>query len=73
MNTVDTARGVGFYSQTKRCEMRYLYPDSGHSWAGWILYRHAEGHWVALRKASDADIAEISAAVVSAHHSEAGV
>ena len=36
---------------------------------GWLLYRHADGQWVTLRKATDQDINAISAAVVAAHHS----
>jgi hypothetical protein len=37
---------------------------------GWLLYRHPDGQWVTLRKATDADIAVISQAVINAHHCE---
>lgn len=53
MDDVQHTSGIGFYSQTMQREMRYLYPDSGHHWAGWILFRHPDGHWVSLRKATD--------------------
>ena len=36
---------------------------------GWLLYRHPDGQWVSLRKATDADISAISQAVSNAHHS----
>jgi hypothetical protein len=66
--TIETANGINFYSQARHQQMRYLYPDCGHHWAGWILYKHPDGQWVSLRKATDADIAELSAAVSKAHH-----
>lgn len=69
--TVKEANGINFWSATRKQEMRYLYPDSGHEWAGWILYRHPDGQWVSLRKATDRDIAELSAAVSKAHHNPA--
>jgi hypothetical protein len=37
-------------------EMMYCYPDSKHDLAGWILYRHPDGRWVTLRKATDQDM-----------------
>lgn len=43
---------------------------------GWLIYRHPEGQWVTLRKATDDDIAKVNQAVVEAHHaaeSEANV
>ena len=50
-------------------EMMYCYPDSKHELAGWILYRHPDGQWVTLRKATDADVEEISEAVSAQFHS----
>ena len=44
----EDASGIGFYSQARRQKMRYLYPDSGHHWAGWIIFRNADGQWVSL-------------------------
>jgi hypothetical protein len=64
--------GINFYSISMKKQMRYLYPDCGDSWAGWILYRHADGPWVSLRKATDRDIAELTVAVTKAHHAGLG-
>jgi hypothetical protein len=53
-------------------EMIYVYPNTKHWSAGWILYQHPDGEWVTLRKATEDDISRLSAAVVAAHHSEEG-
>jgi transcriptional regulator with XRE-family HTH domain len=37
---------------------------------GQFAYRHPDGHWVTLRKATPADVQAISEAVVAAHHQE---
>ena len=50
-------------------EMMYCYPDSKHELAGWILYRHPDGQWVTLRKATDADVEKMSEAVSAQFHS----
>ena len=31
-------------------------------WAGWLSYRHPDGQWVSLRKATDADLVSIERA-----------
>ncbi len=49
-------------------EMMYCYPDSGHEMAGWILYRHPDGQWVTLRKATDSDVAAITKAMSTTFH-----
>ena len=49
-------------------EMMYCYPDSNHELAGWILYRHPDGQWVTLRKATDRDICAMSEAVSRSFH-----
>lgn len=49
-------------------EMMYCYPDSKHELAGWILYRHPDGQWVTLRKATDADLEAMSTAVSAQFH-----
>ena len=46
-------------------EMMYCYPDSKHDLAGWILYRHPDGQWVTLRKATDQDISAMTVAGVA--------
>jgi hypothetical protein len=48
--------------------MRYVYPDTDHEAAGWILWKHPDGLWVTLRKATEADIEEMSAAVSRDFH-----
>ncbi len=60
-------KGLIFQSNGK--EMMYCYPDcERESLRGWICYLHPDGQWVTLRKATDADLAAINAAVVNAHH-----
>lgn len=49
-------------------EMMYCYPDSKHELAGWLLYRHPDGQWVTLRKATDADVNAMSQAVSHSFH-----
>lgn len=63
-------KGITFYDQATNREMKYVYPDTPHWAAGWILYRHVAGHWVTLRKATDDDIARINKAVVEGHHAQ---
>ena len=58
-----------FDGRTQR-EMMYVYPDTKHWSAGWLLYKTRGGEWVTLRKATEDDIATLSNAVVKSHHSE---
>jgi hypothetical protein len=52
-------------------QMKYCYPDCPReSLRGWILYKHPDGQWVTLRKATDDDIRRINEAVIHGHHSE---
>jgi hypothetical protein len=60
--------GLEFYDATTRRTMKYMYPDTDHWTAGWLLYKHPDGQWVTYRKATDADIASMNEAVVKAHH-----
>jgi hypothetical protein len=46
--------GVRFYDAATRQEM-ILCTDDGSSWNGWLLYKHLDGHWVSLRKATPED------------------
>jgi hypothetical protein len=57
-----------FFDKATRREMLYVYPDTHHSCAGWLLYRAKHGGWVTLRKATDADIERMTEAVITAHH-----
>ena len=50
--------------------MMYVYPDTKHELAGWLLYQHPEGQWVTLRKATDNDVERLSSMVIYAHHGE---
>jgi hypothetical protein len=60
-------RGTRFYANGK--EMMLVTDDEPQkSWHGWLMYRHPDGQWVSLRKATDADLAAINKAVVEAHH-----
>lgn len=60
-------KGITFHSNGK--EMMLVYDNEPRvEMRGWLLYRHPDGQWVSLRKATDADIETISAAVVEAHH-----
>lgn len=45
--------GMIFYDRASRREMMLV--TDGH-WRGWLCYRHAEGQWVSLRKATRDDV-----------------
>lgn len=60
--------GLEFYDWASDRMMKYVYPDTPHWCAGWILYKHPDGQWVTLRKANEEDLAKINVAVVEAHH-----
>jgi hypothetical protein len=66
--TIDNANPPGLEFEANGKQMKYVYPDTPHSAAGWLLYRHPDGQWVTLRKATDADIVAINRAVVESHH-----
>lgn len=57
-----------FYDQRRRQDMMYVYPDTKHELAGWLLFKHPDGQWVTLRKATDDDIMRLSSAVIGALH-----
>ena len=62
-------RGTRFYAEGK--EMMLVQDDEPRKEMHcWLLYRHPDGQWVTLRKATDADVATISAALVRSHHSD---
>jgi hypothetical protein len=64
--------GIEFYDAQSQRQMKYVYPDSKHHTAGWLLYRHPDGQWVTLRKATEIDVACITEAVVLGHHRPQG-
>jgi len=49
-------------------EMLYIYPDTKHPYAGWMLAKRPDGVWTLLRKPTDKDIHNMSRAVSLAHH-----
>ena len=59
-------KGTRFYSKALKREMMLVY--EGQPWAGWIVYKHPDGHWVSYRKATQQDHAELGAAISKAHH-----
>ncbi len=58
-------KGYKFYSQTRRQEMMVVYEGE---WKDWLCYKHPDGQWVSLRKATQSDLAELGNALVKAHH-----
>lgn len=52
MDPFDPA-GVRFWDVGRHREL--LLVEVG-PWAGWICYRHPDGQWVSLRKATEADL-----------------
>lgn len=62
--------GLKFFDGATKREMKYVYPDTPHWSAGWILFKHPDGQWVTLRKATEGDIKRINQAVIGAHHAE---
>lgn len=59
--------GTPFYDNASQRRMKYVVEGP---WKGWIIYQHADGHWVTLRKATDEDIIALNEAVSRAHHEE---
>ena len=60
-------KGQKFFSQSRKQEMMLVQDDSSE-WNGWLVYKHPDGQWVSLRKATDADISELANAISEAHH-----
>ncbi len=42
--------------------MKYVYPDTAHWAAGWILSNTNDGAWLTLRKATENDVSRITKA-----------
>ena len=49
-------QGIQFYDQASRREM-ILINQGPHT--GWLVYKHPDGQWVTLRRASDEDLASL--------------
>lgn len=54
-------RGLRFYERSSGKVMK-LVDDPASDWNGWLLYRHPDGQWVTLRKATDEDRTRLLAA-----------
>jgi hypothetical protein len=57
-----------FFRDANAGEMAYVYPDSEHWTAGWLLRKTRGGEWITYRKATDADIVALNTMVVKGHH-----
>lgn len=58
--------GLNFYDNKSKRQMKLVY--EGHYLSGWLLYKHPDGQWVTLRKATEADLNTLNSAVIQAHH-----
>lgn len=58
-------KGIKFYDKGSSREMMFVYEGE---WADWIFYKHPDGQWVSLRKATDEDQLAIDNAVSRAYH-----
>lgn len=58
-----------FFDNATKREMMYVYPDTKHWCAGWLLFKTKGNTWATLRKATEADVEAMSNTVVMAHHS----
>lgn len=66
MNTNKTTYepvGIKFFSNSRKQECMFC-TEAGHSFYQWILYKHPDGQWVSLRKATQSDSNEIAGALL---------
>ena len=61
--------GLSFHDARSGRDRRYIYPDTNHWTAGWIVYKTQGGDWVTYRKATQDDIVSLNGAVARGHHS----
>ena len=57
-------KGHKFYD-AKKGEMMLIY-DGG--WKGWLAYRHPDGQWVTMRKATSEDLHSLGLAIPKTNH-----
>ncbi len=57
MKEVWEPKGTRFHDRASGREM--LLVAEGESFAGWLCYRHPDGQWVSLRKATPDDLERI--------------
>jgi hypothetical protein len=60
-------KGYKFYSGTRKQDMMLVFEGP---WKDWLVYKHPDGQWVSLRKATERDLSEISRAVATIHHAK---
>jgi hypothetical protein len=66
MATPYEPKGVRFYDVVSKREL--LLVAEGEPYAGWLCYRHPDGQWVTLRKATEDDRDRIADAPYFASH-----
>lgn len=52
--------GIRFFDAASKHEM--ILVAEGEPFAGWLCYRHPDGQWVSLRKATQDDLEKLEAA-----------
>lgn len=63
--------GFRFFDNASNRQMMIVYAtERRESIRGWLLYRHPDGQWVTLRKATADDRSAINRAAVEGHHAD---
>jgi hypothetical protein len=71
MDGVYRPKGVEFYDQATRRQMILVGTDEPQTdLHGWLCYKHPDGQWVTLRKASSDDTYRVMAEVSRAFHDD---
>ena len=66
-------RGTKFYCSANKLSMILVdTTEPREDLHGWLVYQHADGQWVTLRKATDEDRCKIVRAISRAHHDDGG-
>lgn len=61
MSTNYEPYGYKFFDAARGQEMMHCQEGP---WEGWLLYKHPDGQWVSLRKATADDILKLGSAIV---------
>ncbi len=59
-------KGTQFWDQASGRQMMLVLEGPS---SGWIVYKHPDGQWVALREATLDDLRVFSAVIIAAYHS----
>lgn len=63
MSDIYEPQGVRFWDNASKREMLLVGDkEPQESWRGWLCYRHPDGQWVTLRKATPDDLDRIAGA-----------